>query len=77
MLELLETLATDVGVVGVFSDWPATTTFYANCRLMVDDETWYKNGDTSKTCAWVANFVPTRCNVKGFDKTLAMAALVR
>lgn len=26
-------LAHDVGVLGVFSDWPATTTFYANCML--------------------------------------------
>jgi glycerophosphoryl diester phosphodiesterase len=24
-------LARKVGVRGVFSDWPATTTFYANC----------------------------------------------
>ncbi|PRY95662.1 glycerophosphoryl diester phosphodiesterase [Hasllibacter halocynthiae] len=30
-LELLDVLAQDVGVVGVFSDWPATVTFYANC----------------------------------------------
>jgi len=29
--ELLDVLAKDVGVIGVFSDWPATTTFYANC----------------------------------------------
>ncbi len=29
--EVLDALAQDVGVVGVFSDWPATTTFYANC----------------------------------------------
>jgi len=29
--ELLDVLARDVGVVGVFSDWPASTTFYANC----------------------------------------------
>jgi len=29
--ELLDVLARDVGVIGVFSDWPATTTFYANC----------------------------------------------
>ena len=28
---LLHVLAQDVGVEGVFSDWPATTTFYANC----------------------------------------------
>lgn len=31
MLQALHVLAKDVGVVGVFSDWPATTTFYANC----------------------------------------------
>ncbi|MCG8491996.1 MAG: hypothetical protein MI743_10305 [Sneathiellales bacterium] len=31
MLKLLDVLAKDVGVIGVFSDWPATTTFYANC----------------------------------------------
>jgi len=28
---VLDVLAQDVGVVGVFSDWPATTTYYANC----------------------------------------------
>jgi len=28
---ILHVLAQDVGVEGVFSDWPATTTFYANC----------------------------------------------
>jgi glycerophosphoryl diester phosphodiesterase len=31
MLSLLDVLYRDVGVIGVFSDWPATTTFYANC----------------------------------------------
>jgi len=29
--EVLEALHRQVGVKGVFSDWPATTTFYANC----------------------------------------------
>jgi glycerophosphoryl diester phosphodiesterase len=29
--ELLDVLAQDVGIVGVFSDWPATVTYYANC----------------------------------------------
>ena len=29
---LLEMLDKSLGVAGVFSDWPATTTFYANCR---------------------------------------------
>jgi glycerophosphoryl diester phosphodiesterase len=30
-LQLLDVLAQDVGVKGVFSDWPGTVTFYANC----------------------------------------------
>ena len=31
MYELLDVLAQDVGIVGMFSDWPATVTYYANC----------------------------------------------
>lgn len=31
MLTVLDVLAREVGVMAVFSDWPATTTFYANC----------------------------------------------
>ena len=31
MLTTLDVLAQEVGVLGVFSDWPATVTFYANC----------------------------------------------
>nr|WP_043844716.1 glycerophosphodiester phosphodiesterase family protein [Roseivivax marinus] len=30
--EALDVLAQDVGVRGVFSDWPATVTYYANCK---------------------------------------------
>ncbi len=29
--ELVDALAQDVGVVGIFSDWPATVTYYASC----------------------------------------------
>ncbi|MCE2572363.1 glycerophosphodiester phosphodiesterase family protein [Motilimonas eburnea] len=29
--EVLDVLAQQVGVIGVFSDWPATVTYYANC----------------------------------------------
>jgi glycerophosphoryl diester phosphodiesterase len=29
--EVLDVLAKDVGILGIFSDWPATVTFYANC----------------------------------------------
>jgi len=32
ILTVIDVLAREVGVIGVFSDWPATTTFYANCR---------------------------------------------
>lgn len=31
MLEVVDVLAQDVGVTGIFSDWPATTSFYASC----------------------------------------------
>jgi glycerophosphoryl diester phosphodiesterase len=31
IMELVDVLAQDVGVEGIFSDWPATVTFYANC----------------------------------------------
>jgi glycerophosphoryl diester phosphodiesterase len=29
--ELLDVLAQDVGILGIFSDWPATVTYYATC----------------------------------------------
>jgi len=31
MFEVLNVLAMDVGIKGIFSDWPATATYYANC----------------------------------------------
>jgi glycerophosphoryl diester phosphodiesterase len=31
ILRVLHVLAKDVGILGIFSDWPATVTFYANC----------------------------------------------
>lgn len=31
LFQVLDVLAKDVGVLGLFSDWPATTTYYANC----------------------------------------------
>jgi len=31
MYEVLDVLAKDVGIIGIFADWPATVTFYANC----------------------------------------------
>ncbi len=31
ILRTIDVLAQQVGIIGLFSDWPATTTFYANC----------------------------------------------
>jgi glycerophosphoryl diester phosphodiesterase len=31
MMQVLDVLAKDVGILGIFSDWPATATYYANC----------------------------------------------
>jgi glycerophosphoryl diester phosphodiesterase len=31
ILTTIDVLAQKVGIIGLFSDWPATTTFYANC----------------------------------------------
>ena len=31
LYRVIDVLAQDVGVSGIFSDWPATVTFYANC----------------------------------------------
>ena len=32
ILRTIDVLAQDVKIIGLFSDWPATTTFYANCK---------------------------------------------
>jgi len=32
ILAVVDVLAQQVGIIGLFSDWPATTTFYANCK---------------------------------------------
>jgi glycerophosphoryl diester phosphodiesterase len=31
MYKALDVLAQDVKILGIFSDWPATVTYYANC----------------------------------------------
>ena len=33
-MQVLDVLAKDVGIMGIFSDWPATTTYYANCMAI-------------------------------------------
>lgn len=32
LFEVIDVLAQDVGVLGIFTDWPATVSFYANCK---------------------------------------------
>ena len=40
----------------------------AQDQTCVDDPNWVKNGDEPwKDCAWVAEFIPTRCAVRGAD----------
>jgi glycerophosphoryl diester phosphodiesterase len=34
MMTVLDVLAKDVGIIGIFSDWAATVTYYANCMGM-------------------------------------------
>lgn len=51
---LLQVLAEDVGVLGVFSDWPATTTFFANCMdfgMRDDDGEGEENDEDVSECA--------------------------
>jgi glycerophosphoryl diester phosphodiesterase len=31
MYKALDALAREVGIVGIFSDWPATVSYYASC----------------------------------------------
>jgi glycerophosphoryl diester phosphodiesterase len=30
-MKVLDVLARDVAIIGIFSDWAATVTYYANC----------------------------------------------
>jgi glycerophosphoryl diester phosphodiesterase len=34
MMDALHVLAKDVGIIGLFSDWPASVTYYANCMSL-------------------------------------------
>ena len=45
---LLHVLAQDVGVMAVFSDWPATTSFYANCMGIGTGRSGSKAGKVPK-----------------------------
>lgn len=34
IMTVIDVLAQDVGVIGIFADWPGTITYYANCKGM-------------------------------------------
>lgn len=34
MMKVVDVLAQDVGVMAIFSDWPATVSYYASCNKM-------------------------------------------
>jgi glycerophosphoryl diester phosphodiesterase len=34
MMAVVDVLAKEVGVIGIFSDWPATVSYYASCNKM-------------------------------------------
>jgi glycerophosphoryl diester phosphodiesterase len=40
ILHTLDVLARDVGIEGIFSDWPATVTYYANCVKPKKKDKW-------------------------------------
>ena len=43
----------------------------ATAHCSGDSGAWYKKDAPHKDCAWVAKFLPTRCGVKGWDKSTA------
>jgi glycerophosphoryl diester phosphodiesterase len=38
MMRVIDVLAKDVGVMGIFSDWPATVSYYASCMNMTKSD---------------------------------------
>ena len=51
---------------------------YGQDPTCVDDPNWVKNGDEPwKDCAWAAEYVPTRCAVRGADGRDAREACPR
>ena len=40
----------------------------------MDSASWHKKGNQEKDCAWVADFLPVRCAVKGLEGVLASDA---
>ena len=63
---LLQVLAEDVGVLGVFSDWPATTTFFANCmdiEIGMDDGDMDMDDGDDEDCATIDDL----CKDDGFS----------
>ena len=56
-LELIDALY-KMGVVGVFSDWPATTTFYASCMIAKREYAQPETAALGPRPAWLVNNMP-------------------
>jgi hypothetical protein len=51
LLQVLDVLARQVGIIGIFSDWPAIVSYYWNCILRDDNKNngmGKGNGDDNK-----------------------------
>eukprot|EP00594_Rhizosolenia_setigera_P001686 CAMPEP_0178949134 /NCGR_PEP_ID=MMETSP0789-20121207/5868_1 /TAXON_ID=3005 /ORGANISM="Rhizosolenia setigera, Strain CCMP 1694" /LENGTH=371 /DNA_ID=CAMNT_0020629595 /DNA_START=516 /DNA_END=1631 /DNA_ORIENTATION=+ len=58
---LLHVLSKEVGILGIFSDWPATTTFFANCmdlRLRATMEDVESDESSSGTSMNIGTAIP-------------------
>ena len=60
---ILRVLDEEVGILGIFSDWPATVTFYANC-MDVKLRKGSKKGESGKQTKKESTKKPKRENGK-------------
>ena len=54
MYKALDVLAKDVKILGIFSDWPATVTFYANCMQSSHSRCFGCFTDSTASMCWQA-----------------------
>jgi len=64
--EMLHVLFNDVGIEGIFSDWPATVTFYANCKL-------HPSKSPASTCGGLRDYYQAQSCCGLANKTLDLS----
>jgi len=69
----LASMSCETGFVAVPGELCAGNDYFQTCCYpgCSDSESWYKNGEPSKDCAWVSAFAESRCNAKGQDRSFA------